>query len=76
MMVEDEEFVEGEFFREREFVLIGIPVKMGEFLPVSSQLLNMLLHVRPGRWWRGNFSGDGVYPRRLSGEVFSSVLSY
>ena len=50
MMVEGEEFVEGVFFREREFVLIGLPVKKGRNLPVSSELLNMLLHVRPGRW--------------------------
>ena len=33
MMVEDEEFVEGEFFREREFVLIDLPVKKGGVLP-------------------------------------------
>ena len=36
-------------------------------LPVSSQLLNMLLHVRPGRWWEGEFFRDGVCPRRMSG---------
>ena len=27
----------------------------GGSLPVSSEVLNMLLHVRPGRWWRGVF---------------------
>ena len=31
MMLEGDEFVEGEFFLEREFVLTGLPVKMGEF---------------------------------------------
>ena len=40
----------------------------GGSLPVSSELLNMLLHVRPGRWWRGNFSGEGVRSGRFSGE--------
>ena len=69
MMAECEEFVDGGFFWEREFVLIGLQVKRGS-LPVSSELLNMLLDVRPGRLWRGNFSGDGVCPRRMS------VMSY
>ena len=44
----------GEFFQAREFVLVGCPVKRGS-LPVSSELLNMLFHFTPGRWWRGNF---------------------
>ena len=35
---------------------------------VSSELLNMLLQVTPGRWLRGNFSGEGVHPCRSSGE--------
>ena len=29
----------------------------GGCLPVSSELLNMLLHVTLGRWWRGDLSG-------------------
>ena len=67
MMIECDEFVEGGFFREREFVLIGLPVKKGEFT-LSSELLNMLLHVRPGRWWRGEFFRDGVCSGRFFGE--------
>ena len=31
----------------------------GGSLFVSSELLNMLLDVAPGRWLRGNFSGGG-----------------
>ena len=42
-------------------------MKKGESLPVSSELLHMLLHVRPGRWWKGEFSGDGVCLRTMSG---------
>ena len=36
---------------------------------VSSELLNMLLHVTPERWLRGEFfPGEGVRPGRSSGE--------
>ena len=59
--------MEGGIFPGMEFVPGGCP---GGSLPVSSELLNMLLHVRPGRWWRGDSPpppGDGVCPRRTSG---------
>ena len=48
------------------------PERMGKFgkgsSAVISELLNMLSHVTPGRWWKGEFfPGDGVRPRRTSG---------
>ena len=56
MMVEDEEFVEG------GGIFLGEGVRphrssgeKGGSLPVSSELLNMLINVRPGRLWRGEF---------------------
>ena len=56
--------VEGEFFPGD-----GVCPRRtsGGSLTVSSKLLNMLLHVRPGRWWRGNFLGEGVRFGRFSG---------
>ena len=40
---------------------------------VSSELLNMLLHVRPGRWWRGNFSGGwSLSEEDVRGSLFVS----
>ena len=39
-------------------------------LPVISELLNMLLHVTPGRLWTGYSSEEGVRPRRMSGGEF------
>ena len=68
----------GEFFRAREFVLVGRPVKRGS-LPVRSELLNMLFHVTPGRWWRGNFpegsSSEEERRREFVGGVRPSVRS-
>ena len=56
MMVEGEEFVKGRIFPGEGVRPRRSSVKRGS-LPVSSELLNMLLHVRPGRWWKGHFSG-------------------
>ena len=39
----------------------------GGSLFVSSELLNMLLHVKPGRWLRGEVFREGVRPGRFSG---------
>ena len=58
MMVEGEEFVKGEIFPGEGVRSHRSSGEKGGSLPVSSELLNMLLHVRPERWWRGNFSGD------------------
>ena len=44
----------GSFFRGRESVLVGLPVKMGEFVR-KLKVTKMLLHVTLGRWWRGRF---------------------
>ena len=72
MMVEGEEFVEGEFFREREFVLIGLLLKKGS-VSVSSELLNMLLHVRHGSWSKGNLSGGwSLSEENVRGSLFVS----
>ena len=70
MMVECEEFVEGGIFPGEGVRPHRSSGEKGGSFAGSSDLLNMLLHVRPGRWWRGDFSGDGVCPRRMS------VLSY
>ena len=59
MMIEGEEFVEGGIFSGE-----GVRPHRSS---VSSELLNMLLHVRPGRWWRGNFPGRELV--RKEGEV-------
>ena len=60
MMEEGEEFVErGIFSGEGVRPHRSYGEKEGS-LPVSSELLNMLLHVRPERWWEGggrNFFG-------------------
>ena len=45
-----------EFFREREFVLVGLLVKMGEFVR-KFQVTKMLLHLTLGRWLRGDLTG-------------------
>ena len=79
MMVEDEEFVEGGGIflgeRVRPHRSSGENVRS---LPVSSELLNMLIHVRPGRLWRGKFF-PGRELVRKGGEKFgkgsSSVTS-
>ena len=50
-------WLRGKYFRRREFVLVGLPLKIGEFVrqfPVTK----MLLHVTLGRWWRGDLSGE------------------
>ena len=39
--------------------------RYGRSLAVSSELLNLLLHVKPGRCLTGNFSGEGVRPGRF-----------
>ena len=57
MMVEGEEFVEGGIVPGEGVRPHRSSGEKGGSLPVSSELLNMLLHVRPGRWWRGIFSG-------------------
>ena len=44
--------MEGGIFPGMEFVRGGCP---GESLPVSSELLNMLLHVTLGCWLKGGF---------------------
>ena len=46
--------MDGGIIPGREFVRGGRPVKRRS-LPVSSELLNMLLHVTPGLWWTGEF---------------------
>ena len=52
----------------------------GGSLFVSSELLNMLLHVTPGRWLKGEFvPGERVRPGRSSGEngeVCTYIRSY
>ena len=58
----------GRIFPGREFVLVGRPVKRGEFVR-QFQLTKMLLHVTLGRWLRGN------YPVGFSGRAFSFVTS-
>ena len=45
-------WLRGDFFWGREFVLVGLPVKMREFAR-KFQVTKMLLHVTLGRWWRG-----------------------
>ena len=45
-----------EVFSGRKFVLVGLPVKMGEFVR-KFEVTKMLLHVTLGRWWRGDLSG-------------------
>ena len=41
-------WLRGKFFRERKFVLAGLPVKMGEFVR-RFKVTKMLLHVKLGR---------------------------
>ena len=55
MMVEGEKFVEGGIFLGEGVRPHRSAGEKGGSLPVSSELLNMLLDVRPGRWWRGEF---------------------
>ena len=55
MMVEGEEFVEVGIFPEEGVRPHRSSGEKGGSLPVSSELLNMLVHVTPGRWLRGNF---------------------
>ena len=44
---------------------------------VSSELLNMLIHVTPGRWWRVNFPGRELVRKggKKFGKGSSSVIS-
>ena len=55
MMVEDVEFVEEGIFAGEGVHPHRSSGEKGGSLPVSSELLNMLLHVRPGHWWKGEF---------------------
>ena len=45
-------WLRGKYFRGREFILVGLPVKIGGFVR-QFQVTKMLLHVTRGRWWRG-----------------------
>ena len=58
----------GEFFSGRELVLVGLPVKIGEFVR-KFQVTKMLLHVTLERWWRGDISS-----RFLRGGLVHSLL--
>ena len=58
MMVEGEEFVEGEFFRRWSL----------SEEDVRFELLNILINVTPGRWWRGIFPGRELF-RKGWGDV-------
>ena len=64
----------GEFFRAREFVFVGRPVKRGN-LSVSSELVNMLLHVTLVRWWRWNFSGRELVREGAGGKFIGGIRS-
>ena len=68
LFVSSELLIEGEIFPGREFVLVGLPVKIGEFVR-KFQVTKMLLHVTLGRWWREDLS-DGF----LRGGLVHSLL--
>ena len=49
-------WLRGDFFPGREFVVVCLPVKMGEYVR-KFQVTKMLLHINLGRWWSGDLSG-------------------
>ena len=59
-------WLRGKYFRGRKFVLVGLPVKIGEFVS-QFHVTKMLLHVTLGRWCRViypvGFSGEGLFIR-------------
>ena len=71
MMVEGEKFVEGGIFlgeRVRPHRSSGENVRS---LPVSSELLNILINVTPGRWWGGFFRGWSLSEEDVSSELLN-----